>query len=102
MIPHYTPPALGGYSHGFNGMKAKGCYLYGYDGNTIKIWDKHTGTFVTSVAVGGGLFDSGGLDVDECGNIYAGNGNTIKVYNPSYSLINTINLNGTVYDLKLG
>lgn len=101
-IPHYTPPALGGNSHGFNGMKVRGCYLYGYDGQTVKIWDKLTGALIQSITVGGGLFDSGGLDVDECGNIYAGNGSTIKIYDADYSLINTLNLNGTVYDLRLG
>ena len=102
LTPHYTPPAMGGTSHGFNGMKVKGCYLYGYDGVTIKIWDKNTGTLVQSVNVGGGLFDSGGLDVDECGNIYAGNGSTIKIYDANYSLISTLTINGTAYDLKLG
>lgn len=102
LVPHYTPPALGGTSHGFNGMKVRGCYLYGYDGNTIKIWDKQTGTLVQTVTVGGTLFDSGGLDVDNCGNIYAGNGNTIKVYDAGYNLVNTLNVSNTIYDLKLG
>jgi gliding motility-associated-like protein len=101
-VSHYTPPALGGTSHGFNGMKVRGCFLYGYDGNTIKIWDKQTGTLSQTVTVGGGLFDSGGLDVDACGNIYAGNGNTIKVYDAAYNLINTLNVSNTIYDLKLG
>ena len=68
----------------------------------IKIWDKHTGALIQSVTVGGNAFDSGGLDVDECGTIYAGNGSTIKVYNSSYSLINTLTVNGTIYDLRLG
>lgn len=102
LIPHYTPPALGGNSHGFNGMKVRGCYLYGYDGNTVKLWNKQNGSLVNSITVGGGLFESAGIDVDACGNIYVGNGNTIKVYDASYNLTNTISLNDTVYDIKLG
>lgn len=98
---YFTPPSLGGNSHGFNGLKVKGCYLYGYDGATVKVFDKNNGTTISSFSSGGSIYQSAGLDVDNCGNIYVGVGSSIKVYSSNNTLVTTIPANNTVYDLRL-
>ncbi len=97
------------FTNGFNGMVASTNWLYMSNGTLLTKFNKNTGASVASTAVYSWPFflsqDSirwGGLDVDECETIYAGVANSIKVYDASLTLIQTIATPDTVYDLKLG
>ena len=99
-----------GGANGMNGMTVSPSWLYTYDSDSLKRWDKNTGTFVAGIDVsslpptynGGIQVSWGGLSADECDNIYAGVQSSIKEYNTSLALINTFALPDTVYDVKLG
>ena len=121
----YVGPSVGANSvkpvTGYNGIAVSQNYVYTYDSDSLKLWDKTTGTFVTAIdaspsppviatpgVFGPGsknaiLCSWGGLDVDECdNNIYVGVDNAIRVFDASMNLINTYNLPNKVYDVKLG
>ncbi|MBI1835853.1 MAG: PKD domain-containing protein [Flavobacteriia bacterium] len=89
-------------SGGFNGMACSWNYLYTYDGTTLKQWNKTTGALVNFVALGGTQFQTSGIDVTPCGDIYVGVNNQLKVFDENLTQINTIPLGGTCYDLILG
>lgn len=88
-------------SNGFNGMACSNKYVYTYDGNVLKKWNKNTGAFVAQVNTGGIMFATGGLSVDGCDNIYAGAGTVIKKYDSLLNLTSTYNIPNVCYDLKL-
>lgn len=102
-------------ANGFNGIAISPTYVYTYDGDSLKRWDKSNGALVgtvdaspTAPTYNNSFFGSGaiqiywgGLDVDECDNTYVGVGKAIKVYDLGWNLINTYNLPDTVYDLHL-
>jgi hypothetical protein len=97
--------------NGMNGMAVSPNWLYTYDSDTLRRWNKNTGTYSTGIHVSptapifsGGYIQVywGGLSVDECDNIYVGFRNTVKVYNSSLSLVSTLAMPDTVYDVKLG
>ncbi len=97
----YVGPGVGE-ANGMNGMAASLNWLYLYNGATLKQLFKNTGTLNSSVAVSGTSYAWGGLDVDNCDNIYAGNSTNIDVYNSSLALTSTIGpMSGTIYDVVL-
>lgn len=86
----------------FNGMVCGNGFLYTYNGDTLKKWDKNTGAFIAQIKTGGKRYWSGGLDLDACENVYAGVGNSVKVYDNNFSLVQTYPLPDTsCYDLKI-
>ena len=86
----------------FNGMVCGNGFLYTYDGSTLKQWNKGTGVMVKSVATGGVMYTTGGLDLDLCENVYAGTATSVKEYDANLNLINTYPLGqNTCYDLKV-
>ena len=88
-------------ANGFNGVAVSQNYTYTYDGAVVKRWDKVTGALINSLVITGTPFLQGGLDVDECDNIFVGNNNSISVYDVNYNLVTTFALPATIYDLKL-
>ena len=89
-------------ANGFNGMCVSQNFLYTYDGATLKKWNKNNGTLVGTVSVSNTSFTWGGLDVDDCDNVYVGVQSNIKKYDVNLTLQNTIATANTVYDLRLG
>ncbi|MBI2271892.1 MAG: PKD domain-containing protein [Bacteroidetes bacterium] len=89
-------------TNGFNGMACGPTFLYTFDGSILKKWNKNTGAFIAQVNTGGTVFASQGLSVDECDNVYAGVGSSIKMYNSSLIQITTYVAPNICYDLKLG
>ena len=103
---------------GFNGIAAGPGYVYTYDSDSLKRWNKNTGALSGAIDASPsppviatpGVFGSGnvpaiitswgGLDVDDCDNVYIGVGKEIKVYDASLNLVNTFILPDTIYDLK--
>lgn len=87
---------------GYNGMAVSPQFLYTYDGTELKRWDKNTGAYINNFMVPGASgFYEGGLDVDECENIYIGGNKSVQVFDQTYSLIATYPLPDDVFDLKL-
>ncbi|TAL58081.1 MAG: hypothetical protein EPN85_12435 [Bacteroidetes bacterium] len=97
----YYLPIMGQRGNGFNGIAISPNYVYTYDGGEIKKWDKANGNFISSLNVSPTLFTWGGIDADECDNLYVGINKDIKVYDASWNLTATYNLSDVIYDLKL-
>lgn len=100
-----------GAGNGNNGMAASPAWLYTYDSDSLKRWDKNTGAPVAAIDVfPGPPIVSGtaiqvlwsGLSVDECDNIYVGMGAAVLQYDASLSLVTSYAMPDTVHDVKLG
>jgi gliding motility-associated-like protein len=87
---------------GYNGMAANNNFLYTYDGRMIQRWDKNTGTLMTAANIGSTPFAWGGVDVDNCGRVYAGVQNNIYEYDTTFALTSLIaSMSGRVFDVKI-
>lgn len=95
---------------GYNGITASNEFIYTYDGYLLRKWDQQNGALISSLQIiptvlnGLGFFTKtqwGGIDVDECENIYVGFANSIRKYDSNLSLITTISQPDTVYDVRL-
>jgi gliding motility-associated-like protein len=91
-----------GVGNGMNGMAVSPNFLYMFDGAKLRKCTKSTGVATDSVTITGTSFQWGGLDVDPCDNVYAGNQSQINVYDPTLTLSTTIPLTNTVFDVVLG
>ncbi len=102
-----------------NCLEVNNNYLYGFDGQTLKAWDKATGTLLGSIIVdpsyvGGRYKLNEGIAVNECDEIYVGgqskvhtftfNGNTFLPGPeiPTLSDVYDIRLNPVTFDLIIG
>lgn len=91
-----------GMANGFNGMAVDREYLYTFDGNNIKQWDKTNGTLINQTNLGLSEFRQSGIDTDACGNLYVSAANEIRVFDDAFTLLNTIALPDTCYDVRVG
>ena len=100
--------------NGLNGMAAGKNWLYIYNADTIKKLNKATGSMVAELAIstprrrpvlgpsgGGAWINWGGLDVDGCDNVYAGNQTSVNIYSSSFAPLGTLALTDTVYDVMV-
>ena len=86
----------------FNGMICGNNFLYTYNGDTIKKWNKGSGAMIAWVKTGGKRYSTGGLDLDRCENIYASIGNAVEVYDINLNKIKTYALPDTsCYDIRV-
>ncbi len=92
----------GGQANGYNGICVSPNFLYTFDGGALKKWDKLNGTLLLTINPSGTLRTWGGMAVDDCDNLYVGFQNTVRQYDATLTLINTINVANTVYDVRLG
>jgi len=100
------------FSNSFNGIAAGyQNWVYLSDGTTLTQYDKATGaqvkilTIYNWTGIPSQRADSirwGGLDVDQCENIYAGVRDSINVYNSSLFLNKKIAVKDTIYGLRIG
>ncbi|MEO7088819.1 MAG: hypothetical protein ABIZ51_08520, partial [Bacteroidia bacterium] len=90
-----------GTANGMNGMVASPNWLYMYDGAKLKRLNKATGAIVTTKTITATSFKWGGLDVDQCDNVYLGDNTNINVYDSLLNQTGTIAASGAVYDLHL-
>jgi gliding motility-associated-like protein len=94
--PDYTFNAM-------NGLVCGRMWIYAYNGDTLKQMNRNTGVINAVTRVSSTSYDWGGLDVDLCDNIYVGDSNIIKIYDPSLAVTSTLpTLPGIIYDLKVG
>ncbi len=108
----YVGTGLGGWnSNAFNCLAVNCSYLYFYDGLDLAAYNKANGAKVGSTTIPANVkFAQGGIDVDECNNVYiGGNNGTILSYKfngTTFSALPSIALgvatpNKYVYDIKL-
>lgn len=87
---------------GYNGL-AVGCFLFSYDGVTVKKWDKVTGALLAQVTVTNTTqYTVGGIATDACGYVYVGTTNSVIQYDANLTVLNTTATTGNVYDVCLG
>ena len=100
-----------GAANGINGMAVSPGWLYTYDSDSLKRWDKNTGAFSLGIDVsplppnisGTSIqVNWGGLTTDECGNVYAGLFNSIVQFDTALVPVATFPLPDTVYDVRMG
>ena len=103
-LKYYPAQSNGGYDYacGFNGMAVDKKMLVTYDGSVLKKWLPATGKFQKSLIVTTTPFLWGGLDIDCADNIYLGSKNNVNIYDSSLTLLSTIPLTDTLFDVKLG
>lgn len=89
-------------ANGYNGIAVNDNFLFTYDGATLKKWNKTTGALLGTTPITATPFTWGGLDVDDCNNVYVGGGTWVRRYDVNLSLVATIPMPGAVYDLRLG
>lgn len=108
----YVGTGLSGWnSNAFNCLAVNGNYLFFYDGLDLAAYNKATGAKIGSILVPGMTkFAQGGIDVDDCNNVYiGGNNGNILSYNFTGTTFNALpsialgvtTTNKYVYDIKL-
>jgi gliding motility-associated-like protein len=90
-------------TQGFNGAAATSDWLYLYDGDTLKQFNKTNGALVSrhGVRVNSG-FEFGGLDADACNNILLGVADSIYAMDSTFHIAGKIQMPDTVYDIHFG
>lgn len=97
---------------GLKALVANDNYIYTHSGDQIHRRDLTTGALINSVALPGGnnsvipffggiVVENSGLDVDDCGNVYAGSGDRVVKFDASLNIISQINTTFTVYDVSV-
>ncbi len=81
-----------------------GCYVYTYDGLTLKKWDKNTGAQIGAAVnvPGGNICMLSGLLLDVCGNLYVGTQNNVYKYDQNLNQLANAPVGGAVYGLCMG
>lgn len=98
----YGPPVAFA-PNGFNGIACGTNYLYTYDGRDIRRIDKFTGDFIAGYTVVEDVpYSQGGIDIDECDNVYVGTADSILIFNEELELVDGYELPGACYDMVIG
>lgn len=93
----------GGIANGMNGAVATPNWLYLYNGDTLKRYNKSTGNLSNLKSIRLNTpFVYGGLDADACDNLFVGVQDSIYVMDSTYAILAKIPLQNTIYDLHLG
>ena len=80
-------------SNGFNALASNKDYLYYYDGANIAAYNKNTGSQIGSFIIPSQqITQQGGIDVDNCNNLYVGGVGNILCFNFCFNFKEKINL----------
>lgn len=88
---------------GCNGLTASSSFVYTYDGDSIKRFDKNTGGLLSKAKVGNSVnpFLCSGLSHDDCDNVYVGMNNAVAVLDPvSMAISSTFAMPDKVFDVE--
>jgi gliding motility-associated-like protein len=105
---NYLPATQNG--GGLKAITSNDNFVYTHSGSQIHKRDLATGSLITSVNLPGGsstttfgsvVVRNSGLDVDECGNVYAGSGDRIVKFDPNLNILSETITNFTVYDVSV-
>jgi gliding motility-associated-like protein len=79
-------------------------FVYGTNGGELLRWDKNTGTLLNTIVLPGGILTTNraeGIDVDINGNVYVGGNNSVLVYSPNLTFIQSIPLTNMPQDIHV-
>lgn len=106
---NYLPETQNG--GGLKALVANDNYFYTHSGSEIRQWDLANGTLLNTVSLPGGnsntdffgdiVVHCSGLDVDDCGNVYAGATNGVVKYDPNLNQIGISATSFAVYDVSV-
>ena len=95
---------------GIMSIRANPTYLYTANGTTVHRRSLADGSILGSAAIPGGIntttlgehqIGNSGLDIDVCGNVYAGSGNGVYKYNAMLNPITNYSTSYKVYDVTV-
>lgn len=86
----------------YNGIAIGTNYFFTTDGSKVDRYSKATGNNHISVNLSSTEWTSGGIDANAGDSVFVVDGNKIRIFNSALSLLQTINLPDTAYDLKVG
>ncbi|NOQ70355.1 MAG: T9SS type A sorting domain-containing protein [Crocinitomix sp.] len=87
--------------NGFNGLVCTYDFLFSYDGNIVKKYNKETGVILDSLILYGAEFTYGGFDFDPCGSLFIGSNNDVLEYSQDLEFINSYPLPDRCFDLRV-
>tara|TARA_B100000508_G_scaffold141092_1_gene146383 strand:- start:28891 stop:33207 length:4317 start_codon:yes stop_codon:yes gene_type:complete len=107
---NYLPETQNG--GGLKALVAGTDYFYTHAGDEIRQWDITDGTLINTVALPGGVSNTvpliggivvsnSGLDIDDCGNVYAGATDRVVKFDPNLNIISSSNTSFAVYDVSV-
>ncbi|HXB10505.1 MAG TPA: gliding motility-associated C-terminal domain-containing protein, partial [Bacteroidia bacterium] len=102
----------GSAANGMNGIVATINNIYTWDGTLITRYNKSNGSFISAKRIhpvvfgldGQEIITCGGIDADNCGNIYLGDNSSIDILDTNLNTTSVIPLSGlgdTIYDLHI-
>jgi len=95
---------------GLNAMRATKTYLYTVNGANLAKRSIGNGSIIATVAIPGGSAASSlgsnspnnnGIDIDSCGNVYVGSGNSVTEFDANLTKITTVSTPNVVYDVAV-
>lgn len=109
---YYIPGYGFGTKQPISATRANGSALYTHDGQTLHKRDLLTGAILATASIPSGIINTlpifgtktqgnGGLDLDNCGNVYVGSGNGVYKFDSSLNLIASAFTSGAVYDVDV-
>ncbi len=106
---NYLPATQNG--GGLKALIANDNFIYTNSGDQIHQRDLNTGALVNSVNLPGGnstttilggiVVSNSGLDVDDCGNVYAGSGDRVVKFDQNLNILAQTNTTFTIYDVDV-
>ncbi len=109
MKSSYVAPFAGN-SNGYNCLAVNNNYLYYYDGFNLAAYNKLTGAKIAFTTIAANVLKAeGGIEVDDCDNLYLGGNNSILSYHFTGAVFNVLpsiplaapSVNKYVFDIKL-
>ncbi|MFN5325043.1 MAG: T9SS type A sorting domain-containing protein, partial [Bacteroidota bacterium] len=109
---YYIPGYGFGTKQPISATRANGSALYTHNGQTLHKRNLLTGAVLATTSIPGGIINTnpnsgtktqgnGGLDLDNCGNVYVGSGNGVYKFDSSLNLIASASTSGAVYDVDV-
>ncbi len=107
---NYLPETQNG--GGLKALVAGTDYFYTHSGDQIRQWNINDGTLINTVPLPGGasntvpliggiVVSNSGLDIDDCGNVYAGATDRVVKFDPNLNIISSSNTSFAVYDVSV-
>lgn len=107
---NYLPATQNG--GGLKALVAGDDYFYTHAGDQIRQWDINTGALINTVnlpggasttvpLIGGVVVENSGLDIDDCGNVYAGATDRVVQFDPNLNILSSNPTSFAVYDVTV-
>ena len=107
---NYLPETQNG--GGLKALVAGTDYFYTHAGDQIRQWDITDGTLINTVTLPGGVsttvpliggivVENSGLDIDDCGNVYAGATDRVVKFDPNLNILSSSTTTFAVYDVSV-